>query len=136
MASNQYDSTSGSDPEERVFTRAVQNVERAKKNLNFEAATSIPAEAATDRRTRPSTSAQRPVTDDDVASPLSSYHDDSDVDKTVDPSQFSEDSSDGRSQRAQRRAEDRKKKQTGFSSGKSPCFYNNNYFHYGKFCIL
>ena len=64
MASNQYDSTSGSDPEERsLFTRAVENVEKAKKNLFLstptEAAASTPAEAATDRRTRPSTSASK-----------------------------------------------------------------------------
>ena len=129
MASNRNDSTSSSDrDEDRVFTRSVResqlNVERAKKILTFESATSIPA---TDCITRPSTSTQQPVTDqDDVASPLSSYHDDSDFDKTVDPSQLSEDSSDNRSRRAERRAErvaeDRKKKLKGFSSGKSPFF--------------
>ena len=129
MASKQYDSASGSEPEERsLFTRVIENVEKAKKSLF------APTEAATHRRTRPSTSAQRPVTDD-VSSSLSSFHDDSDQDKTVDPRQFSEDSSDGRSRRAEQ-CELRKRKQTGISSGKSRCFYNNYYFHYGKFCIL
>ena len=80
------------------------------------------------------TSAQRPVTDY-VSSSLSSYHDDSDQDKTVDPCHLSEDSSDRRSQRVEER-ELRKKKQAGISSSKSCSFYNNNYFHYGKFCIL
>ena len=129
MGSKQHDSTSSSEAEERsLFTRVQEKVEKAKKSL-FEQ-----TEAATHCRTRPSTSAQRPVTDY-VSSSLSSYHDDSDQDKTVDPRQFSEESSDVSSRRAEKR-ELGKKKQTGISSGKSHCFYNDNYFHYGKFCIL
>ena len=79
-------------------------------------------------------SAQRPVTDY-VSSSLSLYYDDSDQDKNVVPHQLSEDYSDRRSRRVEQ-CELRKKKQTGRSSGKSRCFYNNNHFHYGKCCIL
>ena len=126
MASKQQDSTTSSeeDGERALFTRNVENVEKAKRGLFEQAA----------RRTRASTSAKPPVTDY-VSSSLSSYHDDSDQDKTVDPCQLSEDSSDRRSQRVEE-CELCKKKQAGFSSGKSCCFYNNNYIHYGKFCIL
>ena len=135
MASKQYDSSSVSDePEETIlYTRAIQNVAKARKSL-FEQ-----TEAAAHRPTRASTSAQHPVRED-VSSSLSSFHDDSDQDKTVDPGQLSEDSSDARSRRAEERLQRdlRKKrpKQTGIASSKSPCFYNNNYFHYGKFCVL
>ena len=95
MGSKQHDSTSSSEAEERsLFTRVQEKVEKAKRGL-FEQ-----TEAATHSLTRPSTSAQRPVTDD-VSLSLSSFHDDSDQDKTVDPRQFSEDSSDGRSKRAE-----------------------------------
>ena len=138
MASKQYDSASVSDePEETtLYTRAIQNVAKARKSL-FEQTEQT--EAAAHRPTRASTSAQRPVRED-VSSSLSSFHNDSDQDKTVDPGQLSEDSSDARSrhaeERSQRELRKKRPKQTGIASGKSPCFYNNNYFHYGKFCIL
>ena len=122
MASKQQDSTTSSeeDGERALFTRNVENVEKAKRGLFEQAA----------RRTRASTSAKPPVTDY-VSSSMSSYHDDSDQDKTVDPCQLSTDSSDRRSRRLE--VCELRKKQAGFSSGKSCCFYNNNYIHYGKF---
>ena len=124
MASKQQDSTTSSseEAEERALFISVQeNVEKAKRGLFEQAA----------RRTRASTSAKPPVTDY-VSSSLSSYHDDSDQDKTVDPFQLSEDSSNRRLWRIEER-EMRKKEQAGISSGKSCCFYDNNYIHY---CIL
>ena len=69
-----------------MFTRNVENVEKARRGLFEQAA----------RQTRGSTSAKPPVTDY-VSSSMSSYHDDSDQDKTVDPCQLSTDSSDRRS---------------------------------------
>ena len=140
MASKQQDSStscaSGSDSEietRSLMTRAVErSLLKAKKNLF------LSAESVTERQTRTSTSAQhqRPITGpDDVSSSLSLVPYDSDQDKDFDPSKLSEDSSDKRLRLAERR-ELSKKRQSGIASGKSCCFYNNNYFHYGKFCIL
>ena len=84
MGSKQQDSTTSSseEAEERALFISVQeNVEKAKRGLFEQAA----------RRTRGSTSAKPPVTDY-VSSSMSSYHDDSDQDKTVDPCQLSTDS--------------------------------------------
>ena len=136
MASKQYDSSD--EPEETsLYTRVIQNVTKARKSL-FEQTEAAEA-AAAHRPTRASTSAQRTVRED-VSSSSSSYHDDSDQDKTVDPGQFSEDSSDARSRHADKRLQrdlhKKRLRETGIDSGKSHCFYNNNYFHYGKFCIL
>ena len=143
MASKQQDSStscaSGSDSEfdtdtRSLWTRAVEkSVLKAKKTLSFS------AQSVTERQTRTSTSAQhqRPITGpDDVSSSLSSVPYDSDQDKDFDPSKLSEDSSDKRLRLAERRELRSKKRQSGIASGKSCCFYNNNYFHYGKFCIL
>ena len=144
MASKQQDSStscaSGSDSEfdtdtRSLWTRAVEkSVLKAKKTLSFS------AQSVTERQTRTSTSAQhqRPITGpDDVSSSLSSAPYDSDQDKDFDPSKLSgEDSSDKRLRLAERRELRSKKRQSGIASGKSCCFYNNNYFHYGKFCIL
>ena len=108
MASKQQDSTTSSeeDGERALFTRNVENVEKAKRGLFEEQAA---------RRTRASTSAKPPVRDY-VSSSMSSLNDDSDQDKTVDPCQLSTDSSDRRSRRLEVR--ELKKKQAGFSSGK------------------
>ena len=134
MASKHYDSSD--EPEESsVFTRVIDNVTKARKSLLFEQTEA----AAPHRPTRASTSAQRTVRED-VSSSSSSFHDDTDQDKTVDPGQFSEDSSDARSRHADKRIQrdllKKRLRETGINSGKSHCFYNNNYFHYGKFCIL
>ena len=108
MASRQDSTTSSEEggEERALFTRNVENVEKAKRGLFEEQAA---------RRTRASTSAKPPVRDY-VSSSMSSYHDDSDQDKTVDPCQLSTDSSDRRSRRLEVR--ELKKKQAGFSSGK------------------
>ena len=112
MASKKQDSTTSSeeDGERALFTRNVENVEKAKRGLFEEQAA---------RRTRASTSAKPPVRDY-VSSSMSSYHDDSDQDKTVDPCQLSTDSSDRRSRRLEVR--ELKKKQAGFPSGKKELF--------------
>ena len=108
MVSKKQDSTTSSeeDRERALFTRNVENVEKGKRGLFEEHAARI---------TRASTSAKPPVTDY-VSSSMSSYQDDSDQDKTVDPCQLSTDSSDRRSRRLEER--ELKKKQPGFSSGK------------------
>ena len=123
MASKKQDSTTSSeeDGERALFTRNVENVEKAKRGLFEEqaaeeqAAEEQAAEEQAARRTRASTSAKPPVRDY-VSSSMSSYHDDSDQDKTVEPCQLSTDSSDRRSRRLEER--ELKKKQPGFSSGK------------------
>ena len=118
MASKRQDSTTSSeeDGERALFTRNVENVEKAKRGLFEEqAAEEQAAEEQAARRTRASTSAKPPVRDY-VSSSMSSYHDDSDQDKTVDPCQLSTDSSDRRSRRLEEH--ELTKEQPGFSSGK------------------
>ena len=124
MASKQQDSTTSSEEteEQALFISVQENVEKAKRGLFEQAA----------RRTRASTSAKPPVTDY-VSSSMSSYHDDSDQDKTVDPCQLSTDSSDRRSRRLEVR--ELKKKQGGFSSGKT-CFYNTCMAHIFSLLLL
>ena len=112
MASNRQDSTTSSEEggEERaLFTRNVEIVEKAKRGLFEEqAAEEQPVEEQAARRTRASTSAKPPVRGY-VSSSTSSYLDDSDQDKTVDPGQLSEDSSDRKSRHLEER--ELKKKQ-------------------------
>ena len=102
MASKKQDSTTSSeeDGEERaLFTRKVEIVEKAKRGLFEEQAAEEQAvEEQAARRTRASTSAKPPVRDY-VSLSMSSYHDDSDQDKTLEECEL-------------------KKKQLGFSSGK------------------
>ena len=125
MASKQQDSTTSSeeDGERALFTRNVENVEKAKRGLFEEqAAEEQAAEEQAARRTRASTSAKPPVRGY-VSSSTSSYLDDSDQDKTVDPGQLSTDSSDRKSRRLEERElkkkqPELKKKQPGFPSGK------------------
>ena len=119
MASNRQDSTTSSEEggEERaLFTRNVEMVEKAKRGLFEEqaaeeqpveeqAAEEQPVEEQAARRTR----AAKPPVRGYVSSSTSSYLDDSDQDKTVDPGQLSEDSSDRKSRRLEER--ELKKKQ-------------------------
>ena len=123
MASKRQDSTTSSekDGEERaLFTRNVEIVEKAKRGLFEEqAAEEQPVEEQAARRTR----AAKPPVRGYVSSYTSSYLDDSDQDKTVDPGQLSTDSSDRRSRRLEERElkkkqPELKKKQPGFPSGK------------------
>ena len=114
MASNRQDSTTSSEEggEERaLFTRNVEMVEKAKRGLFEEQAAEEqpveeqPVEEQAARRTR----AAKPPVRGYVSSSTSSYLDDSDQDKTVDPGQLSEDSSDRKSRRLEER--ELKKKQ-------------------------
>ena len=147
MASKRQDSTTSSeeDGEERaLFTRNVEIVEKAKRGLFEEqaaeeqpveeqAAEEQPVEEQAARRTR----AAKPPVRGYVSSSTSSYLDDSDQDKTVDPGQLSEDSSDRKSRRLEERElkkkqlelkkkqlekkkkqPELKKKEPGFPSGK------------------
>ena len=130
MASNRQDSTTSSEEggEERaLFTRNVEIVEKAKRGLFEEqAAEEQPVEEQAARRTR----AAKPPVRGYVSSSTSSYLDDSDQDKTVDPGQLSTDSSDRKSRRLEERElkkkqpelkkkqPELKKKQPGFPSGK------------------
>ena len=130
MASKRQDSTTSSEEggEERaLFTRNVEIVEKAKRGLFEEqAAEEQPVEEQAARRTR----AAKPPVRGYVSSSTSSYLDDSDQDKTVDPGQLSTDSSDRKSRRLEERElkkkqpelkkkqPELKKKQPGFPSGK------------------
>ena len=131
MASNRQDSTTSSEEggEERaLFTRNVEMVEKAKRGLFEEqAAEEQPVEEQAARPTR----AAKPPVRGYVSSSTSSYLDDSDQDKTVDPGQLSEDSSDRKSRRLEAKRElkkkqlekkkkqpELKKKEPGFPSGK------------------
>ena len=138
MASNRQDSTTSSEEggEERaLFTRNVEMVEKAKRGLFEEqAAEEQPVEEQAARRTR----AAKPPVRGYVSSSTSSYLDDSDQDKTVDPGQLSEDSSDRKSRRLEecelkkkqlelkkkqlelkkKKQPELKKKEPGFPSGK------------------
>ena len=102
--------------ERALFTRNVEMVEKAKRGLFEEqaaeeqpveeqAAEEQPVEEQAARRTR----AAKPPVRGYVSSSTSSYLDDSDQDKTVDPGQLSEDSSDRKSRRLEER--ELKKKQ-------------------------
>ena len=132
MASRQDSTTSSEEggEERALFTRKVEIVEKAKRGLFEEqAAEEQPVEEQAARRTRGSTSAKPPVRGY-VSSSTSSYLDDSDQDKTVDPGQLSTDSSDRKSRRLEERElkkkqpelkkkqPELKKKQPGFPSGK------------------
>ena len=135
MASKRQDSTTSSEEggEERaLFTRNVEIVEKAKRGLFEEQAAEEqpveeqPVEEQAARRTR----AAKPPVRGYVSSSTSSYLDDSDQDKTVDPGQLSTDSSDRKSRRLEERElkkkqlelkkkqPELKKKQPGFPSGK------------------
>ena len=115
MASRQDSTTSSEEggEERALFTRNVEMVEKAKRGLFEEqAAEEQPVEEQAARRTR----AAKPPVRGYVSSSTSSYLDDSDQDKTVDPGQLSTDSSDRRLRRLEER--ELKKKQPGFPSGK------------------
>ena len=120
MASNRQDSTTSSEEggEERaLFTRKVEIVEKAKRGLFEEqAAEEQPVEEQAARPTR----AAKPPVRGDVSSSTSSYVDDSDQDKTVDPDQLSEDSSDRKSRRLEAKRELLKKKQLEKKKKKQP----------------
>ena len=98
MASNQNNSSShSSEPEEQIiFGRSIEIETKAIRRL-FET-----TETAVHRPARASTSVQRPIREE-ASSSLSSIPDDSNVDKTVDPGLYSEDSSDKRSRRTEQR---------------------------------
>ena len=117
MASKRQDSTTSSEEggeEHALFTRKVEIVEKekAKRGL-FE---DQPNEEQPARPTR----AARPPVRGDVSSSTSSYVDDSDQDKTVDPDQLSEDSSDRKSRRLEAKRELQKKKQLEKKKKKQP----------------
>ena len=110
----QYSSTSSEEDgeEHALFGKKVEKVEieKAKRDL-FEGQAARPTRAA--RPARAPVAAQDPV-----GSSTSSYGDDSDRDKTVDPAKFSdEDSSDKRSRRL---AEKKKKKELLKKKNKQP----------------
>ena len=110
----QYSSTSSEEDgeEHAIFGKKVEKVEieKAKRDL-FEGQAARPTRAA--RPARAPVAAQDPV-----GSSTSSYGDDSDRDKTVDPAKFSdEDSSDKRSRRL---AEKKKKKELLKKKNKQP----------------
>ena len=123
----QYSTTSSEEggEEHAIFGKKVENVEmeKAKRGL-FEDQPARPARAA--RPSQPPVAAQPPV-----GSSTSSYGDDSDRDKTVDPAKLSdEDSSDKRSRRLEEKKKKKellkkknkqpepKKRDPGFTSGK------------------
>ena len=116
----QYSSTSSEEDgeEHAIFGKKVEKVEieKAKRDL-FEGQAARPSRAA--RPARAPVAAQPPVAvQDPVGSSTSSYGDDSDRDKTVDPAKFSdEDSSDKRSRRL---AEKKKKKELLKKKNKQP----------------
>ena len=117
MPPKRQDSTTSSEEggeEHAIFTRKVENVEKekAKRGL-FE---DQPNEEQPARPTR----AARPPVRGDVSSSTSSYVDDSDQDKTVDPDQLSEDSSDRKSRRLEAKRELLKKKQLEKKKKKQP----------------
>ena len=125
MASKRQDSTTSSEEggEERaLFTRNVEIVEKAKRGLFEEQAAEEqpveeqPVEEQAARRTR----AAKPPVRGYVSSSTSSYLDDSDQDKTVDPGQLSEDSSDRKSRRLEAKREQQKKKQLEKKKKKQP----------------
>ena len=119
MASRQDSTTSSEEggEERALFTRNVEMVEKAKRGLFEEqAAEEQPVEEQAARRTR----AAKPPVRGYVSSSTSSYLDDSDQDKTVDPDQLSEDSSDRKSRRLEAKRELQKKKQLEKKKKKQP----------------
>ena len=118
MPPKRQDSTTSSEEggeEHAIFTRKVEIVEKekAKRGL-FE---DQPNEEQPARPTR----AARPPVRGDVSSSTSSYVDDSNQDKTVDPDKLSdEDSSDRKSRRLEAKREQQKKKQLEKKKKKQP----------------
>ena len=117
MASNRQDSTTSSEEggEERaLFTRKVEIVEKEKAKRGL-----FEEQPVEEQPARPTRAAKPPVRGD-VSSSTSSYVDDSDQDKTVDPDQLSEDSSDRKSRRLEAKRELLKKKQLEKKKKKQP----------------